>query len=850
MTAVSGPDPAGDLPFTTAPPWTDAQRAAARRLLPAAGGSAELDRLAGLAARLLSVPSAMASLLTDVQTVAGGSGLPPALAVGSSAPLAQSVCLLTARDAEAVLVPDARVDPRLAGVAFVESGDIVAYLGVPLTADNGQIVGALCVFDTRPRAWSDTDAALLTELAASAVADLELGALGREFDLSRTRSDLAIESAEMGTFDLDVCTGALIWDARLIELFGYDDVDRFDGTIASVARRMHEADADRIAATVQEAVDTVGVLHVRYRIVLPSGQVRWLQSRGRVVADENGVAARVVGVSFDVTAQMDALAHSQHVLDAMAVGVIAMDADFRLTWVNVEAARIGHLAREDMIGASMWELFPGSVDSVFEEVYRRVAHTRQPESFEAFYPQPLNIWVEVRVQPDDEGVLLNIIDVTAQHEMRGLLQMSVDIGEELALAADADAAVSALARRTVPALGDWVIVSLLEPDGRVRDVLSWHADRALVSDVLDYAAHRLEGGGSGVVQKVIASSEPQLIPTGVLAIGRARLQTEAAKAALEVLGPESVGVFPLLTGDRVIGVLSLYRGAHRAAMTPQERDVAMSICRRGGMAVENRRLVAALAETAEHDRTVARALQEALLTTLPVAEGLHIEARYLPAADQEQVGGDWYDAVVKPDGTLAIAIGDVMGHDIVAAGVMGQLRGMLRTFTWDRDEPASDVLCRLDGAISGMHLRAIASVVTARIEPGVDDVGARTLRWSNAGHPPPVLMHPDGSVELLHAADPDMLLGVRPGWSRNEYVRPFPAGSAVLLYTDGLIETRGATLDDGFARLADSVATHRDLEPGALLDAVIADLVGPRPDDDVALLFVRAGQGVPVSASR
>ena len=175
--------------------------AAASRLAPEVTGQPSLDRLAALAAGLLGSPSAQISLLTDVQTIAGGSGLVPGT-VGAQSPLSESLCTVTARNGGALVVSDARTDARVAGLPPVTSGEVGSYLGVPLLDAAGRTVGALCVFDPVPRAWSDTDVSLLEELAAATVAELELSALAVEYNTVRVRLGLALEAAGIGSFDL------------------------------------------------------------------------------------------------------------------------------------------------------------------------------------------------------------------------------------------------------------------------------------------------------------------------------------------------------------------------------------------------------------------------------------------------------------------------------------------------------------------------------------------------------------------------------------------------------------------------------------------------------------------------
>lgn len=245
-------------------------------------------------------------------------------------------------------------------------------------------------------------------------------------------------------------------------------------------------------------------------------------------------------------------------------------------------------------------------------------------------------------------------------------------------------------------------------------------------------------------------------------------------------------------------------------------------------------------------RQLAEALQQALLTPPPKPDHLHIVVRYRPAAHEAQVGGDWYDAFIHPDGATVVTIGDVMGHDGFAAAKMGQLRGLLRALAFDAggsgapESPAA-ILTRVEHAARGLAVDALATAVLARIERVPDEPlsSRRIVRWANAGHPPPVLVHVDGTVELLDAK-PDLLLGVDATAPRRDHTTELPPGSTLLLYTDGLIERRTWSLDDGLARLREVLEQVGDVTTDELCDSLLARLAPEAGDDDIALIAVRA----------
>ena len=236
---------------------------------------------------------------------------------------------------------------------------------------------------------------------------------------------------------------------------------------------------------------------------------------------------------------------------------------------------------------------------------------------------------------------------------------------------------------------------------------------------------------------------------------------------------------------------------------------------------------------------MAETLQMSLLTDPVQPDHLQIAVRYRPAAHDAKVGGDWYDAFLTVSDELSLVIGDVTGHDREAVAAMGQLRNLLRGISYTLNKPPAPILTALDEAMGHFSVGSLATAVLAQVEQTVIDkvLSRRRVRWSNAGHPPPLLVHPDGTAELL-LTTPELLLGVPGGGSRTDHVVSLPVGGTLLLYTDGLVERRGEVVDDGLARLvviAETLSTH-DLEE--FCDALIQRM-GYDGDDDMALLALR-----------
>ncbi|MGX9889413.1 PP2C family protein-serine/threonine phosphatase [Streptomyces sp. NPDC002276] len=235
------------------------------------------------------------------------------------------------------------------------------------------------------------------------------------------------------------------------------------------------------------------------------------------------------------------------------------------------------------------------------------------------------------------------------------------------------------------------------------------------------------------------------------------------------------------------------------------------------------------------EREVALALQEAMLPTRRQGASHQIAVRYRPAVGSLNVCGDWYDVVDLVGGNrIGVSVGDVVGHGLAAAGVMGQLRSALTATSRVADGPAQalDVLGRYANVVDGAES---ATVVTTFV-----DFDEHTVTYSSAGHPPPVLVRPDGSVEFLdRATDPP--LDARPDPTpRPQAATTFSPGTTLALYTDGLIERRHEDIDRGLIRLADSLVRHRNTDPEGLADAVLLELLPHGgATDDTALIIVR-----------
>ncbi|WP_092864869.1 SpoIIE family protein phosphatase [Quadrisphaera sp. DSM 44207] len=665
--------------------------------------------------------------------------------------------------------------------------------------------------------------------------------LPADLESSRLRWQLAIDAAGIGSFDWDLRTGRLTWDDRLVEIFGYDEAT-FDATIEAFDRRVHPDDLPDVTGAMQDAISVCGDFHAEYRIVLPSGEVRWVQARGRALCDEGGTAARLLGAAYDTTAERTREATIARVLETMSAAFYALDEQWRFSYVNAEAERLLGRTRAELIGGVVWQLFPATVGSVFEESYRRAVATGEPVAFEAYYPAPLEGWYEVRAWPGPDGLSVYFLDITQRRRAQeqaeraaARLALLAEVSAELTGALDPATAVARLARLLVPSLADWCIVTLIEDDGRLRDIGWWHDDPALRPVVARYANSRLDSlTPESFVMQALRRGEPVVVPTGASRALHDILRPGEARDVLASLAPDSLAVLPLTARGRTVGLVTLFSAPGGTPLVGQDLHTARDVASRAGMALDNARLY-------ESQRRLAEGLQRSLLTDPPEPDHLQVVVRYLPAAHAAQVGGDWYDAFLQPSGATVLVIGDVVGHDVAAAAAMGQLRGLLRGIAFHSGSGPADVLSGLDAAIQGLQVGTTATAVVARLEQTRDERagGVTRLRWSNAGHPDPVVLHPDGTVGLLARGEADLLLGVDPATPRTESLVVLERGTTVLLHTDGLVERRGQSLDEGVALLQRTVAELADAPLDDLCDAVLERLRPSASEDDVALVAVR-----------
>src|SRR5215210_6722588 len=363
------------------------------------------------------------------------------------------------------------------------------------------------------------------------------------------------------------------------------------------------------------------------------------------------------------------------------------------------------------------------------------------------------------------------------------------------------------------------VVGILDADTAAVLLLD-DDDRTLVARAANGLEEEVERGvripvGKGFAGRVAATRQPVRIENVEKA--------DIYNPILREKGLESLLGVPLLVEGAVIGVL------HVGTLNPRvfsddDVDLLQSAADRAALAISSR--------VAERGRGLADALQSSLMPRLPELPAVALAGRYLPAASA-QLGGDWYDAFQLSDGRLGLAIGDVVGRGFHAAAIMGQLRSGLRAYALDGMPPQA-VLTRLSRLLRQLEPGRTATLLYIVLDPH-----GGSLVASSAGHPPPLLAHQDANPEFLElAGSPPLGATRRASYEEREY--PLEPGCALVLYTDGLVERAGESLDDGLERMRTLVrAADENLDRlgDDLVDALLPE--GPS-EDDAALLLARA----------
>ncbi|MDT0305532.1 SpoIIE family protein phosphatase [Streptomyces sp. DSM 44917] len=714
--------------------------------------------------------------------------------------------------------PEPAVLPAGAGMA-----------AAPLPGPEGPL-GVLSVVLPVSRVPDRGQRAFLQEVARRAGGLLRLapaGPAGVSPTLLQERgAPAAPEAGQSAPWEWDLRTGSVRKDRRFLEAFGIDR-RALDGTLESWGHAMHPEDVPWTTAEMDRALSSRGTFDFEHRMRRADGTYGWIRVQGRVVTDERGEPARVVGTAWNTTQSHAALESVGRALLHMSDGFLSVSGDGRIGFVNAAAERLLGASRE-MVGRLLWEApalrdVPG-----VEERYREAVDRGAPVSFDV-PGQGAEQWYGLRLVPIPDGLTVYVTDISERRRREAAERSAAEraalmagLTRALAESVTSDEVVAAVAGSVLPPFGaSGLIVAQLKQD-RLHVVGSTGYPRALLD--------RIHGTPlrAAVARDALRTGTPEFFSSPDEVTAR---HPEAAD--LIPGGGKQAGTFlPLIASGRPFGVCVIaFDEPH--PFVEDERTVLTAL---SGLIAQ------ALERAGLYDSATARAreLQRVLLPrVLPSLPALTAAARYRPAARGADIGGDWYDLIPLSADRVALVIGDVMGHGLPEAAIMGRLRTAVRTLS-DLELPPDDVLARVNDLVADLGEESFTTCLY-----GVYDPTSRELLYANAGHLPPTVVHPDGTVTPLDRP-PDPPLGVAaPPFALHRLV--LPGGSLLALYTDGLVERPGHAIDDGMNHLAAILAAAlRDSrdgapEPDALCEAVTAALLPdeqPTPDD-AALLIAR-----------
>ncbi|MDB1086561.1 SpoIIE family protein phosphatase [Streptomyces sp. ACA25] len=553
------------------------------------------------------------------------------------------------------------------------------------------------------------------------------------------------------------------------------------------------------------------------------------------------------------------------VFQDLGAGVYTTDHTGRITSANPWAGRLVGRSAAELIGSDAHELLHrdadgGTVPREECKLLATAADDRAVWGSEEYFVRadgslvPI-IWAAtpLRLEGRESGRVVVFHDFslhrsaaeqTAAHlaaleELTTRLSMVAEISSVISATVDVSKMLHRLVRLLVPDLAGWAAADLhSEYATEVERVAVYSAEGNERTDSLEGPLPPLRASSRSALSRVVQSGHPAVLTAEDCHPRSGSLLAEAYRSVFDRLGGHSAVVVPLRARQHVFGALTVARTGDSPPFDDAELLLLADVGRRAGLAMDNAQLY-------HQQRHVAETMQRQLLTPLPQVDHLRMAARYQPAQSAGEVGGDWYDAFLLADGCTTMIIGDVVGHDLQAAAHMAEVRNMLRALAWDRQEPPSVIMRRLDEAMTNTSDAPMATVVFARVEG--EEGGPWQLHWVNAGHPPPLLITSDGTTRYLEGGH-GPLLGMSAtlelGLNWPDAREDLPPESTVLFYTDGLVESRTRPIDVGLGQLRRHAAALVGLEVDEFCDELLVRM-DPR-GDDVALLVMRlpgAGAG-------
>ncbi|MEV6766160.1 SpoIIE family protein phosphatase [Streptomyces sp. NPDC051105] len=561
----------------------------------------------------------------------------------------------------------------------------------------------------------------------------------------------------------------------------------------------------------------------------------------------------------------------QSVLDGFLtrapIGMAMMDPELRYVWLNDTLESFGGVPREQRLGRRLSELLPGLQASTIEGLMRKVLTTREPVTDYEYLGWS---WADPHrqraystsffplVDADDSvtGVCYMVSDVTERWNARQRLSMVNEAGTRIGTTLDVLRTAQELADFAVPRFADFAVVDLLEPVLSTENHGTWLSDAAPAptGPVMRRAALKtIRDGNPEVVAHIgdpvdflppahgidlLINGDPILIPELDPEDPLWLAEQPERTARIREFGLYSLILVPMRARNTVLGLVAFARSLNPVSFQPDDVLLAQELVARAAVCVDNARRY-----TREH--TAAVTLQRSLLPqALTGGTALEVASSYLPADASDGVGGDWFDVIPLSGARVGLVVGDVVGHGLTAAASMGRLRTAVQTLA-DMELPPDELLAHLDDLVlrlgeeesgSTASQDSTATFVGATCLYAVYDPVTRRCTMARAGHPPPVVVAPDGRAWFAEMpAGPPLGLG---GMAFEATEIELAENSLFGLYTDGLIEGADQDVERGMGRLRAALASPcADL--ATLCTATVQQLVPVPQPDDVALLLAR-----------
>ncbi|MFF5482127.1 SpoIIE family protein phosphatase [Streptomyces sp. NPDC012935] len=509
-------------------------------------------------------------------------------------------------------------------------------------------------------------------------------------------------------------------------------------------------------------------------------------------------------------------------------GSCALDLEGRFTYISSGACELLGCEAGRLLGTRPWQSLRWLDDPSYEDGYRAALISREPVSFTAC--RPPDQWLDIHLYPDASGISVRIVPTggpappspaprrstrTATPARGGQLYQLTHLAAALTEVVGVQDVVDLVADQIMPAYGAQGLVMSTADAGRLR--ITGH--RGYAAETI----RRLDGLPLDTSFTPAGKALSSGIPAFFASVEEMRRDYPEAPL---ISGKQAWAFLPLIVSGRPVGVCILsYDSPHE--FPAEERAVMTSLAGLIAQAFDRARLY-----DVKHD--LAHGLQQALLPrSLPAIAGLRVAARYLPATRGMEIGGDFYDLIRLGDTAAAAVIGDVQGHNVAAAALMGQVRTGVHAHA-TLGTPPDQVLHRINRVLTDLAPDLFTSCLYAHL-----DFARGRVTLASAGHPPPLLRRPDGDTRPV-AVPPGPLLGIDPDATFPTTAIPLTAGTLLAFYTDGLVETPGTDLDDSIAQLAHHLAAAdvRDLD--GLIDTLLRKAATTEQrTDDIALLVVQ-----------